>query len=99
MTNFNVGRWLLVTLAIVGLALVAPVVSAHGNDTIADDAPVNNGTATEWGAWMDSHMTDHMGPGTIEQMESHMGMTIDEMAQVMADRGHGGGMSGQAHGC
>ncbi|MFC7130503.1 hypothetical protein [Haloferax chudinovii] len=91
MTTFKIGRWLLVALAIVGLAVAAPVVSAHGNDTTADDAPPYNGTATEWTAWMESQMTDHMGPGAVEWMESHMGVTVDEMGQDMADDGRMGG--------
>lgn len=99
MTNCNVGRWLLVMLAIVGLALVAPVVSAQGIDRAADDTPRDSGTADEWVAWMDGHMTDHMGPRAVEQMESYMGVTVDEMAQDMTDGGHGDGMSGQGHGC
>ena len=33
-------------------------------------------------------------------MESRMGMTVDEMAQDMADGDHNdGGMYGQRHGC
>ncbi|MFC7139953.1 hypothetical protein ACFQMA_08910 [Halosimplex aquaticum] len=99
MTNINAGRWLLVALAIVGLALVAPVVSAHDNETTADDAPRDDGTAAEWAVWMEGHKTDHMGPGAVEWMESHMGVTVDEMAQDMADGGHDGRMYGQGRGC
>ncbi|MFC6987560.1 hypothetical protein ACFQJD_02200 [Haloplanus sp. GCM10025708] len=105
MTNFKLGRWLLVALAIVGLAFAAPVVSAHGNDTTADDAPTDNTTADEWATWMEAQMTEHMGPGSVEWMESHMGVTVNEMAQDMADEehhdgdddDHDGGMYGQGH--
>ncbi|WP_458208643.1 hypothetical protein [Haladaptatus sp. NG-SE-30] len=98
MTNFTIGRWLLVALALVGLALAAPAVSAHDNETTADDAPPYDGNAAGWAAWMEAQMTDHMGPGSVEWMETHMGMTIDEMAQDMADGGHNnGGMYGQGH--
>jgi hypothetical protein len=97
MTNFTIGRWLLVALAIVGLAFAAPVVSAHGNDTTADDALTNNATADDWAAWMEAQMTEHMGPGSVEWMESHMGVTVDEMAQDMADDDYNGGMYGQGH--
>jgi hypothetical protein len=46
-----------------------------------------------------------MGPGSVEWMESHMGVTVDEMAQDMADGehhdgaddGYNGGMYGQGH--
>jgi hypothetical protein len=85
MTNIRIGRWLLVVLAIVGLALTASVVSAHGDDPTGEDAPPYDGTAVAWAAWMETHMTDHMGTGSVEWMESHMGVTIDEMAQGMAD--------------
>ncbi|GKZ16100.1 hypothetical protein [Haladaptatus sp. T7] len=97
MTNFNIGRWLLLALAIVGLAFAAPVVTAHGNETTADDAPPYDGNAADWAAWMEAQMTEHMGPGSVEWMESHMGVTVDEMAQDMADNGHDGGMYGQGH--
>jgi hypothetical protein len=50
-------------------------------------------------------MTEHMGPGSVEWMESHMGVTVDEMGQDMADgEYHDGvedeyprGMNGQGH--
>ena len=94
----TIGRWLLVVLAIVGLAFAAPLVSAHGNDTAADDAPPYDGTAAEWAAWMEAQMTEHMGPGSVEWMESHMGVTVDEMAQDMADGDYDDyGMYGQGH--
>jgi hypothetical protein len=98
MTAIRIGRWLLVVLAIVGLAFTASVVSAHGDDPTADDAPPYNGTADDWAAWMEAHMTEHMGPGSVEWMESHMGVTVDEMARDMADGDyddHGG--YGQGH--
>jgi hypothetical protein len=97
MTNFKLGRWLLVALAIVGLAFAAPVVSAHGNDTTADDAPTDNATTDDWAAWMEAQMTEHMGPGSVEWMESHMGVTVGEMAQDIADDDYNGGMYGQGH--
>ena len=97
MTTFELGRWLLVALAIIGLAFAAPVVSAHGNETTADDAPPYDGTADDWAAWMEAHMTEHMGPGAVEWMEAHMGVTVDEMAQDMADGDYDGGMYGQGH--
>lgn len=105
MTNFTLGRWLLVALAIVGLAFAAPVVSAHGNDTTADDAPTDNATADEWATWMEAQITDHMGSSSVERRGSHMGVTVDEMAQDTAkeeyhdgaDDEYHGEMNGQAH--
>ncbi|MFC6758095.1 MULTISPECIES: hypothetical protein [Haloarcula] len=85
MTNFTIGRWLLVALAIVGLALAPGLGSAHGNDTAADDAPPYDETTDDWATGMDGHMTDHMGPGAVEWMESTMGVTVDEVAQDHAD--------------
>jgi len=100
MTNFNIGRWLLVTFAVLGFALAIPAVSAHATDTAADDAPPYNGTANGWAGWMEAHMTEHMGPGSVEWMESHMGLTVEEMGQDMADGSHGGyGMYGSGGGC
>ena len=98
MTDSRTGRWLLVALAIVGLAFTASVVSAHGDDPTGEDAPYD-GTAAEWAAWMEAHTTDHMGPGAVEWMESHMGVTLDEMAQDMADGDDDHGRYGQGRGC
>ncbi|MDS0282680.1 hypothetical protein [Haloarcula onubensis] len=89
MTTFKLGRWLLVALAIVGLAFAVPVGSAHGTDTTADDTPPYDGTTTDWAAWMEDHMgpgsvewmENHMGPGSVEWMEDHTGLTADEMAR------------------
>ena len=104
MTTIRIGRWLLVVLAVVGLAVVAPVVSAHGNGPTADDAPPYDGTAADWAAWMEAQMTEHMGPGAVEWMEAHTGVTVEEMARDVADDDHmaGGddhGRYGQGRGC
>lgn len=87
MSNSTPGRWLLVAIAIIGLALVATTVSAHGNTTGADDAPPANATAAEWEAWMQDHLTTE----EIDWMEQHSGLTIEEMAEHMAEDGHWGG--------
>ncbi|MBX0297463.1 hypothetical protein [Haloarcula nitratireducens] len=97
MTNITIGRWLLAALAIVGLAFVPGLVSAHGTTTTADDAPPYNETADDWATWMEGHTTDHMGPGIVEWMESHTGETVDEMTQDMGDDDHDRGMHGQGH--
>jgi len=97
MTNVTLGRWLLVALAIVGLALAAPLVSAHGNDTTTDDASTDMTTADERATWMESQMTDHMGPGSVEWMESHMGVPVDEMPRDIAHDDHDHGTYGQGH--
>jgi hypothetical protein len=94
MTNFTIGRWLLVALAIVGLALAPGLGSAHGNDTTADDAHPYDETADDWPTWMEDHVTDHMGPGAVEWMEDHMGVTVGEMAQ---DHDNHQGTNGQDH--
>ena len=90
MTDRNIARWLLVALAIVGLAFAVPAVSAHGdapvreNETAADGTPVD-GEAAAWATWMEAHMTDHMGPNAVTQMETYTGVTVDEMARDMTD--------------
>jgi len=97
MTTFTLGRWLLVGLAVVGLALAAPAVSAHDNATTADDAHPSNETDDDWATWMEAQMTEHVDPGSVEWMESHMGVTVDEMAQNTIDDDHNGGTYGQGH--
>lgn len=99
MTTVTIGRWLLVALTIVGLAFTPAVASAHGDGPATDDAPRDNGTAAEWATWMEAHMTEHMGPGAVEWMEEHMGVTVDAMARDMADGDHDRRMAGQGHGC
>lgn len=84
MFNPTVGRWLLVAIAILGLALVATTVSAHGNDTGTNEAPPANATAAEWAAWMQEHLT----ADEIAWMEQHSGLTLEEMAEHMAEDGH-----------
>ncbi len=100
MTTIKIGRWLLVALAIVGLTMAAPAVSAHGTETTAhggspfdgpaDERTTDEWTADEWTAWMQSQMTRHMGPGAVEWMESHMGVSVEQMGQFMADGNHRG---------
>ena len=102
MTTLTTGRWLLVALAVVAVALAPAVVSAHGNETTAGTPPYN-GTAADWAAWMEAHMAEHMGPGAVEWMEAHMGVTVDDMAEDMADgdydnHGHGTYGPGYGHG-
>lgn len=99
MTTFDIGRWLFVTLAILALAIAAPSVAAHGNDSAPGGTSSDDGTAADWASWMEDHMTDHMGPGSVAWMESHMGTTVDEMAADMADADHRPGThAGQSHG-
>jgi hypothetical protein len=79
MTDRNIARWLLVALAIVGLAFAVPAVSAHGdapvqeNETATDGMPVDGETA-ERTTWTDGHMTG--------QTDSHVG---DEVAGTPVD--------------
>jgi hypothetical protein len=96
-------RWLLVALAIVALAVALPVSSAHATEPTGEDDPRTNATATTWGTWMESHMTAHLGAGSVEQMASQMGMSGTEMPM---DGTHDSGaqhtqpahdMSGQSH--
>lgn len=89
--NSTLGRWLLVTLALVGLALAVPA-GAHGdgpvqanetaqtNTTVAAETPAVNDTA-DWPALLDDHMVTHMGPAATEWMESHMGVSLDDSTQ------------------
>lgn len=98
MTQIPRHRLLFVALAIVAVAVAVPLVSAHGSDTAdnattADDASPN-GTAADWEAHMKSPMTEHMGPGSVEWMDSHMG-SVAEMAHDMTTGGHDTRSTGQ----
>lgn len=109
MTITTRNRLLLAALAIVAVAVAAPLVSAHGTDTPDGNATTAedthfDGDADDWAAWMGEHMTEHMGSEAIEWMESMDGVdgTGQDMADAEADNetvGHAehGGMGGQGH--
>lgn len=56
------------------------------------DAP-HDGTAEERADWMKQYMTEHMGTDETEQMQDRMGMSYEEMSEMMDD-GYMGGMMG-----
>ncbi|WP_049987150.1 hypothetical protein [Halobellus rufus] len=85
MTTQKIRPWLLVALAVVALAVAAPVVSAHGDEPMAEDAHPDDRMADGWTAWMEEQMTEHMGPDAVAWMESQMGTTAGEMRPEMAD--------------
>lgn len=90
MTNMKLGPWLLVALAVVGLAFAAPAVSAHDDEPVQGNETAADGDVGDWAVWMEAHMTDHMGADAVDEMGSHMGVTIDEMEShmgVTADEG------------
>lgn len=94
MTTNTAGRWLLVALAVVGLALAATAVGAHGNDTTtatphdATDAAPYDGTAEEREHWMERRMTEHADAGSVDRTGSHVGVTTGETARGVADGDH-----------
>lgn len=47
-----------------------------------DDAPKND-TAAEWSDWMEQHMEENMGETAAERMQKRMGMSYDEMGEMM----------------
>lgn len=75
------GRVLLVIVALLGVALLTSVASAHWPGAEPADAPPANASAEEWSAWMEAHLTDEQ----VAWMEAHSGLTVEEMAQHMAD--------------
>lgn len=77
-----------IALAVLGVVLVATGgVVAHGNGGSEHaDAP-ENGTAAEWGAWMERHITEHMGADAAARMQEWMGMSYEEMGEHMAAGG------------
>lgn len=87
-----------VLAVLTALLLTAGAVTAHDDDgetTGHDDAPVN-GSAADWAAWMEQHMTEHMGADAAAQMQEQMGMSYEEMGEHMASHQNssmmGGGM-------
>ena len=95
MRNVTIG--LIVMVA--ALMLTAGAVAAQGNNTTDghDEAPVN-GTAAEWGAWMEQHMTEHMGADATERMQERMGMSYEQMGYMMKAMMGNDGMSGMMDG-
>ena len=91
----------LTVLAVLAVLLLAVGgVAAHGDNkdtTGHDDAPVN-GSAADWAAWMDQHMTEHMGADAAAQMQERMGMNYQEMGEHMASHQDGLTMNGQMTG-
>lgn len=90
MTKFTIAGWLLVAIAVVGLALAIPAVSAHGPGPLAGDASADNETATDGPGWMGPNAGEHMSPASLEWMAQHMGMTVEELTRHMADGEHVG---------
>lgn len=90
MTSRNPILWLIVLLALLGLSLIAPAVSAHETAPSGNDLDVGDRTA-----WMESHMTQHLGPDGTAWMEAQMGHTVDEMGRFMSN----GGSGANARGC
>lgn len=105
MTNRTLGWWLLVAFAIVGLAVTVPVVSAHGDEPTQEyeteaDRMVADGETAGWAGWMDGHMADWMGPDAVDEMESDMGVTIDETTREMpSDDNTLAGLNERGYGC
>lgn len=88
---------ILTVLAVLAiLLLTAGVVTAHDNDestTDHDDAPVN-GSAADWAAWIEQHMTERMGADAAAQMQERMGMSYEEMGEHMGSHQNGSIMGG-----
>lgn len=84
---------ILTTVAV--LLLAAGGVAAHGNDgdTTGPDASTN-GSPADWTAWIEQHMSEHMGADAAEQMQDRMGMSSEEMGDHMASHQNGSMMGG-----
>ena len=95
MRNFT----LTVLAAIAVLLLAVGGVAAHGSDTASDhdDVP-ENASAAEWAAWMEQHMTEHMGVDAAAQMQDRMGMSYEQMGEHMASHQNGSMMDGMMNG-
>lgn len=79
------------------LLLAVGGVAAHGsNDTASNHERVpENASAAEWGAWMEQHMTEHMGAGAAAQMREQMGMSYEEMGEHMTSNRNGSTTNGR----
>lgn len=97
MQRQTIRRLLLVTIAVAGLALATSLVTAHGDGQVGTDGAPVDGDASDWATWMEGHMTYHMGPGAVDDMESYMGVSVDEMAEDMADGNPGGHCGGPGY--
>jgi hypothetical protein len=92
MPTRTLGRTLFVALAVLGLALAAPAVGAHGDAPATDEAPTTGTNATEQGGWMLGELTDRLGPDAAEWMASHAGMSGDRLGP-WAHAAHGGDLA------
>ena len=100
MTRNPTERWLLGAIAVLGIALVVSMTTVWLTAPVTDYPHPVTADADGWGTWMEVHMTDHMGPESVAWMESHMGATVNQMAQSMAGNGpRSAGMYGQGYGC
>lgn len=63
MSTTPIGRWLLVPLAVLGLALGAAVVSASGPWVATDETPPYGGDASAYPVWMNGPGWGMHGPG------------------------------------
>jgi len=80
MTETNVGIWLVVGFAVLGLLVAVPAISAHGNDTVLDNETTTDGTSQDGEriAWMAEHVTSDMGVNASEWMTTHEGVNNSE---------------------
>ncbi|MFB6268272.1 MAG: hypothetical protein ABEI31_11480, partial [Halodesulfurarchaeum sp.] len=88
----------LAVLAVVGLLLAVPAVSAHGGDgdftppyaeTNTNTNPTTNTTTTNATEAWAAYMLSRMGPEHVAWMEEQMGLSLEEMASFMAEHATG----------
>ncbi|CCQ33162.1 hypothetical protein HLRTI_002707 [Halorhabdus tiamatea SARL4B] len=81
MSETNAETWLLVGIAILGVLLAVPLISAHG-DGIAPEEPSENSTEQdredEQRVRMPAHDATHPDGSVIERMTAHMGVNASE---------------------
>ncbi|MFB6095173.1 MAG: hypothetical protein ABEJ71_01820 [Halodesulfurarchaeum sp.] len=86
----------LAVLAVVGLLLAVPAVSAHGGDgdftppyAETNTNPTTNTTTTNATEAWAAYMLSRMGPAHVAWMEEQMGLSLEEMASFMAEHATG----------
>ena len=86
---------LTVLAVLAALLITAGGVAAHGNDknTSGHDDASMDGSAADWAAWMEQHMTEHMGADAAARIQERIGMSYQEMDEHMVSHQDGSMMN------
>ena len=85
----------------VGLIVLIAASLLATNLVVAHDSTgenVSDVNSTEQAAWMEEHMIERMGEDRAESMRERMGMSYEEMGEMMDDGHRDGRMDGMGSG-